>query len=472
MSWECAELLIELGGGTPSPTSAAAPTPSPTVRAPSPLVEAIETTTRTPLKTSTSDPAALIPPIERTETRKSRERAITLSGDEGRSLGRTDLSQRQLVILREMLDGSQTQTRRIPEESPTASPKVHVHVNRGWRWGDAMSSTVTLPQSEDDTGKKRRKGMGMGLSGFRELLRAMKRQQAPPVPPVPNAHSNTDSNIVSSASESSIGEGQAQRRRAKTSTGPESIRAAQVYSPPPPPPHFIHRASPRRPSLASIFRLGQKSKTATSSDGAASSVDSISIGADQELQRTSDRSSTEEEDWDRMDSASDLEHAAKALGPGDGLSTVKGKGRSPYLQGQPEPQQSSNLRPVTPKIGPEASRSSMFGGADALIRPTRLSNVEENAYANDDHRGSKALRKGKNRSSLPVPSLVRSKSRMALKSDSVRSAPPQSAELSEFKLAMTPENIKPLLENAREVHLRLEECIAELQVLLASATTS
>ncbi|KAF7972308.1 hypothetical protein HWV62_18486 [Athelia sp. TMB] len=472
VSWECAELLIELGGGTPSPTSAAAPTPSSTVRAPSPLAEAIETATRTPLQSSTSDPAALAPPIERTETRKSRERAITLSGDEGRSLGRTDLSQRQLVILREMLDGSQSQTRRIPEESPMASPKVHVHVNRGWRWGDAMSSTITLPQSEDDTGKKRKKGMGMGLSGFRELLRAMKRQQASPVPPVPNVHPTTDSNIVSSASESSIGEGQAQRRRAKTSTGPESIRATQVYSPPPPPSHLIQRASPRRPSLASIFRLGQKSKPATSSDGAASSVDSISIGAE-ERQRASDRSSTEEEDWDRMDSASDLEHAAKALGPGDGLSTVKGKGRSPYLQGQPEPQQSSsNLRPVTPMMGPEASRSSMFGGADALIRPTRLSNVEENAHAYDDHRGSKALRKGKNRSSLPVPSLVRSKSRMALKSDSVRSAPPQSAELSEFKLAMTPENIKPLLENAREVHLRLEECIAELKVLLASATTS
>ena len=50
------------------------------------------------------------------------------------------------------------------------------------------------------------------------------------------------------------------------------------------------------------------------------------------------------------------------------------------------------------------------------------------------------------------------------KSGSVRSMPPQSS-IPE-RLAMTPENIKPLLENAKEVHSRLTECIAAIRALL------
>lgn len=46
-----------------------------------------------------------------------------------------------------------------------------------------------------------------------------------------------------------------------------------------------------------------------------------------------------------------------------------------------------------------------------------------------------------------------------LKGGSVRSMP-------EPRLAMTPENIKPLLENAREVKRRLTDCIEEMRALL------
>jgi hypothetical protein len=56
------------------------------------------------------------------------------------------------------------------------------------------------------------------------------------------------------------------------------------------------------------------------------------------------------------------------------------------------------------------------------------------------------------------------------KSGSVRSAPPQAVAVHidprDPKLAMTPENIRPLLENAREVHARLDECIGEMRMLL------
>ena len=73
-------------------------------------------------------------------------------------------------------------------------------------------------------------------------------------------------------------------------------------------------------------------------------------------------------------------------------------------------------------------------------------------------------KEGKKRSSL------RAQSRRGLMTDSVRSAPPQSIvnphSISEFKFAMTPEHIKPLLENAREVQVRFKGCRAELWLLL------
>jgi hypothetical protein len=382
-------------------------------------------------------------------------------------------------------------TLRIPEE---------VVVNRAWRWGDGMGSTITLPSEEESAGgggggarvppsspMKKRK-MGMSMSALREMLKALKRGHlgaaAAAAPHVSDASVSTE--------ESSIGNGEhyyphpqilTQRRRAKTSTGPESIKnqnhAPPTTSPYHHPPSLTHRASPRRPSLASIFRLKQKSRSTLS--GPDTSLDSVTNVQNGNGGKLSDQSSstTEEEDWDCMDSASDLEHAAKALeaagGDGDAMLTVKGKkGCSPYQQESLQP----GLRPIIPKTGPAASRSSIFGGggrdtSPQRTRSTRLSNVEETA---DDHKGSKALRKGKKRASLPTPSPSRPRSRRGLMSDSVRSAPPQSfathdnpQSISEFKLAMTPENIKPLLENAREVHTKLMECIAELRVLLASA---
>jgi hypothetical protein len=36
-------------------------------------------------------------------------------------------------------------------------------------------------------------------------------------------------------------------------------------------------------------------------------------------------------------------------------------------------------------------------------------------------------------------------------------------------MVMTPENIKPLLENAKEVHAKLHECIVEMRALIAAA---
>ena len=223
--------------------------------------------------------------------------------------------------------------------------------------------------------------------------------------------------------------------------------------------------SPRRPSLASIFRLGQKNRNTSS--GAESSLDSV------DHLRSASRGSatTEEEEWDRIDSFADLDGAARTLGI-EGTSTIKGKkGRSPYLH--------RDARPVTPRRPPNTSQTSLeCEPPPRSVRPmrsTRLSNVEEV----EDDREARPKSKAKNRTSLPQTSPSRPPSRHHKGgiSGSVRSAPPQPLEgdpylLSDLKLAMTPENIKPLLENAKEVHLRLNECIRDIRTLLDATTHS
>lgn len=512
ISWECAELLIELGGGT----SASTPPPS---SAP-----------------STSISAPVMPT-------GGRERAVTLAGDESKppstpivsssessiaighsppmasppslawraSTGRHDLSQRQLVLLKEILNNPELSFGVDDINSPIAEETSGSPVNRAWRWGDAMGSTITLPSGEEEENgstqagsgsgagssrekekKKRRRAsrLGMGMTGLRDMLRSLKRANSenPPLPlpiiPVSSTSLSTESSLESHQHQHLNEEPPPLptqgRRRAKTSIGPESMRdrdrerdarPSSPYSPP----SLSHRASPRRPSLASIFRLGQKSKGNPSAPGGDSSLDSVDVNDVLKLKigtsRSNSNSPADEEDWDRMDSASDMDAAdaaaaARALGTsmGDGFATVRGSSRgrtlSPYLQ---ESYGSGTKRlPATPKqtAFANASRSSIFGespSASAPSRSTRLSNVEE---LSDDHRASRA--RTKKTTSSP-------NRRETVKSGSVRSMPPRpiGSMLPDAKqLAMTPENIKPLLENAREVHARLSECIGEIRILL------
>ena len=78
------------------------------------------------------------------------------------------------------------------------------------------------------------------------------------------------------------------------------------------------------------------------SSGAESSLDSV------DHLRSASRGSatTEEEEWDRIDSFADLDGATRTLGI-EG-STIKGKkGRSPYLH--------HDTRPITPRRPPNTS---------------------------------------------------------------------------------------------------------------------
>ncbi|KAL4064673.1 hypothetical protein V8B97DRAFT_2111834 [Scleroderma yunnanense] len=446
ISWECAELLIELGSGSRS-----AGTPTPNVP-----VSAVQ---------------------GEADVRKGRERAITLSGEESKppsilpgtsssspnpswraSTGRHDLSQRQLVLLRDMLSNIDS----TPDDVP---PVEDTSVNRHWRWGDAMSSTVTLPSEDSAPGsmeRKKRRMSRLGMSGLRDMLRMLKRshseQQCPPPPPLPPP---VPASTTSLSTESSIGShslhhyahGQVPRRGSKTSTGPDSQRSVrdQPNSPYAPTPPLNHKASPRRPSLASIFRIGQKNKSTTSTGE--SSQDSYSEN------RSASRGSnmTGEDDWDRIDTAVDLDAAVRSLGV-DGTATIKGKkgGHPHYL-----PAQGHTRRPITPIRCPESPQISLRVEASPRslrpMRSIRLSNVEEV----DDERQTRPKSRASNR---PKTSPHRPPSRSQQLAAIAFGG--RSGSVPDFKLSMTPENIKPLLENAKEVHMRLNECIKEMRALI------
>jgi len=535
ITWECAELLIELGAGNA--------TGNPNENFASPIASA-------------SAPIASC----------GRERAITLAGDESKptqpslvasysapgltnadhdplvsngpsvaspstswrtSTGRHDLSQRQLVLLREMLNNTHAHTDSIRPKPQTdtsiseisamtshsqTQPRLYVAVNDEWKWGDPKNSTVTLPEGGDrvDNGRKAKRRSGkLGMSGLRDLLRALKRgaiaeeSAIPPMASVIPIHSTT-----SLSTESSIGSRRlrrprqpSQRRKLRTGTVPDSScptaappngREGETRTTSPYGPSFTAaKPSPRRPSLASVFRMGGKNRPSNTTSNESGSVPRSEPAGDEILSPTGGprEDSSTEEDWDRMDSASDLDTAAKALYVIDGSATVRGgqwneRKNIPYLDqdtfARLAPEQSTD-RPLISKRSFGASQTSIRciehqsgnDSSQAPLRPVRLSNVEEYADGVSSDNGTSPMRSV---SQTQPGSQARLHKSGAIhpRSGSVRSMPAHvtSATTSptvDLKppLAMTPENIKPLLENAKEVQARLGDCIAELRVLVS-----
>ncbi|KAG8215720.1 hypothetical protein J3R82DRAFT_7612 [Butyriboletus roseoflavus] len=304
----------------------------------------------------------------------NRERAVTLSGEEsmpppvalisnattstpgppiaswGASAGRHDLSQRQLVLLRDMLNNG--------ELPPDDVPLLEENVNRNWRWGDAMNSTVTLPSEESgsrgadhvESGKKKRRGGRMGLTGLRDMLRILKwshSEQAAtsPVPALPAVPSTASLSTESSHYSHHYPHGHlaagSARRVSKTSTGPESVRSMKDMP-------------DRRTRVGRPLPRGSRRKTAGVMCGV------LAGGVTQQG----------EEDWDRIDMAIDLDTAAQALGI-EGPATIKGrKGKMSFFLSEHPPGHApgSTQRPVTPRHWPrhDASASVASGGVSAI----------------------------------------------------------------------------------------------------------
>ncbi|KAF5390239.1 hypothetical protein D9757_002951 [Collybiopsis confluens] len=573
IAWECAELLIELGGG--------------------------------PTTSSAAEPSAILPPlslsstnVKENQSKKSRERAITLSGEQSKpgtptpvgpsytsisaytgsssspnmawraSTGRHDLNQRQLILLREMLNNSDSSfvidgttpvspTQLSPQTDSRSTNLEHAsivmdtsglevdpqYVNREWRWGEsgvAMNSTITLPSEESsglpitnvtgkflastsgpgrgEESKKRRSNRLKGMSGLRDMLRSLTKQQTQNSSPIVSPMVPISATSLSISTEGSSAEtgGYAHshgtvvtpvpsnspnfvtygRRRAKTSYGPDDRSrdsererwdndhtgkqkdGERPFNSPYTASSLSVKASPRRPSLASIFRIGLKAgsssgsttnttNTARSSPfshNAGISTDNISLHHKKD--GGSSTSTTDEEDWDRLELEYPTHARDETTRPH--LSTIRGK--SPYMQ------QDALLPPPVPQSqgrSPNAPQTSLtltpvVGLPGVPTRSTRLSNVNENE---DDPRVS--------RTSLNPDPENFSHGKLNLtgnieKTGSVRSMPPQPLHAlhnegystTSHRLAMTSENIKPLLENAKEVYTRLLDCIEETKMLL------
>jgi serine/arginine repetitive matrix protein 2 len=549
------------------------------------------------------------------------------------STGRHDLSQRQLVLLREMLNNNVGASIvgasdnegglrlppppppfSIPAEDPQLCPSGSSpypssrsqFVNRDWRWGDARNSTITLSEEQEsgfgieeegargdgkmemEKEKKRRSGR-LGMSGIRDMLRSFRKGHAEESHPRSgevqlgqqyhhHLHSRLPAPVMHSttslSTESSIGHNQAQaqaqqqrgrlpipripsqiRRRPRASTGPESMKSNKGLPPTPfsPSSFVIPKSSPRRPSLASIFRIGNNRPKPTVLPAVDAGVeDAISpsgfSASEHDLSRAQRSSGTtgtggeennstgeEEEDWDRMDSPSDIDAAAaKALGIVDGAAydvsaTVRGRvktkaeetkkaGVSPYpssYENDPPPvpslpasSSSTGLgnflarHSIIPKRSFSASQVSIVGSREGdgprniLSRLSRHSNFEEQQQAMETtsvepavslHMSSsksapttsqsKVVSNVKNTGggTSSRPSSSRSTKFPNTKSGSVRSMLPTSSSLGPLPdpkvgMIMTAENIKPLLENAKEVHLKLHECIVEIRALIENGT--
>lgn len=475
LSWECAELLVDLGGGGTSAT----PT----------LPEA--------------SPSAMDAKPTQVDGRKSRERAVTLAGDEPKpiiispstsadsatqvqwraSTGRHDLSQRQLSLLRDMLHNPDSTTFMAFQGSIPEDQKI----NRDWRWGNAMSSTVTLPSEESIQGAalntnsaKKRRVSRIGMRGLRDMLRLLKKSyseepcdNSTPIPPSSmSVSASTDSSL--NIAELRHAQPISQRGRSKTSIGPESVTAGggpHSNSPYITSVSLQHRSSPRRPSLASIFRFGQKSRShaapgktviANASQGALSSSNSLG---------THSMNGGDFEDWDAVDRESDLDHTSQNPRlPSDGASTIKGK-HSVYIVQRSR------------KAAPNFSQSSLsIPDSTALGKDHSLGHSRSMRFSNVIELPSHIIRPSSRGKQSPTPSLRHVGNHKDILVESVRSAPSSwsthNANIaygveagSDPKLSMSPENIGPLLENARDVHARCSECIAELNTLLVAASS-
>ncbi|KAF8264574.1 hypothetical protein EI94DRAFT_1738197 [Lactarius quietus] len=431
VSWECAELLIELGGGPPAPPSH-------------------------PNSSTLPSAQQLMHPGDSISSRKSRERAITLSpsttsppGEWRGSAGRNDLSQRQLWLLRDMLNRS--------DASPTMLANLQTLEeipNRSWLWGEATNSTITLP-SEDSgrnasPAKKRRYSRASSTYDDQSI-----NQQYRPAANSTGAADTTPSVRASSPFSTAP---------ALTTSRPVAPRA---FPPSAPPAHILH-------SYSSGSDLASRSGNGT-------------IDADDE---------DEDEDWDHIDAAEDLDTAVRVLGVPttrelNGTATVRGRRTKQQHPHRLEAEASTSRRrrqgrgslpsrvhlslvsrygfstdDVLPQPHTPPLPLPMSQVVSPFMRPTRLSNVEESADSSTRVIGgrSKSPRRPTVAGSSSASSLSRRGSTLT---GSVRSAlspaPTQDGIVDKRNLALslTPETIRPLLENARK-------CVGELRTLLAS----
>ncbi|KAI5119246.1 hypothetical protein M0805_008797 [Coniferiporia weirii] len=508
IAWECADLLIELGTGSSS----------------------LETAQSAPATTvPATGKAALNPAPDR---QKNRERAVTLAGDEGKpdfsgmgsgpgsspktgnpppallswraSTGRHDLGQRQLFLLKEMLNNAESAREGTRPDILDAAAYERSHLATQWNWGwdagEGMESSLTLPTDESGAAAsvtspaKTRRYSRLGMTGFRDMLRSLTRSHAHArmsAPAMEGAQSSTTLSTESSFdTQSRHGENQSyntvagppgprrltNRKKSGSGLGKGPTRSSVAdFGPYMDGIQIGHKSSPRRPSLASLFRLGQKHKASPASstdqslEHAADNVDHTNT----DERQLHDNDDGDDSDWDRMDSTSDIDAQMEAI---SGAGTTKSRGT---LKLHKKKRVSQPLRPVTPKNLFNASQVSIDAPDQSLtnVRSPRLSNVDENLAStapSGSGRQTPATPDSSRRRAADVGRAFSSVRTVPQPPSHVKGLPvfdiaPVPAPGSDLKLAMTPENIRPLLENARVVTARLYDCLMEVRTLLSRA---
>lgn len=513
--WECAELLVELGGGS-GVTAGSASNPNLATQSTSALsTPAEELVKLRPSEVKHAIPRPIMHASSMSEPGSLFEQAsLATSYSKGppqaspphpsqwrASTGRHDLSARQLRLLRDMLntpDPASLAYAAGPYGYGVGYPHQHSHPHitaNAPPWSAWNPSAVTLPSEESSADvhgqspmraperrrEKKRGANKLGMLGLREILRGLKRNA------VAEGRLATGDEVAK-GSESSMSNGtdddHYNRRRSpwhqhdehhvtKQNTGPELDAAIDL-----PPSRNLPPRSPRRPSLASIFRIGNKNMKHASANGKSKGTSPNGNGSTIEDERVSglDGGGTGDySDWERM-SRSDLDLAAI----GSGTATVRAK----KAMKSPASHSRINLNypysDMTPKKTPATSQTSLWDSSPSSTTSPPLSRLPISIAEEDGDKRTQNVKtpghaRSKERTSswsqarpLPQPT---SRDGKATMSGTVRSAPPTDfSPPHDPKLALTPENIKPLLEYAKEVGTRLSECISEVQVLLGAST--
>ena len=521
--WECAELLVELGGGS-GVTAGTASNPNLATRSTSTLNTPAEDLSklRTPEEkratprpithvSSMSEPGSLFEQaIPTTSNSKGPPQASPPHPSKWRaSTGRHDLSARQLRLLKDMLntpDPASLAHAAGPYGYGVGYPHPHSHTTaEAQPWAAWNPSAVTLPSEESSADvhnqgaitttetrreykEKKRRASRLGMLGLREILRGLKRN-AVAEGRLGTSDEPTHGQQRSESSMSNSAEDDHYNRRrspwhqhdehhvTKQSTAAELHVAMDL-----PPSRTLTPKSPRRPSLASIFRIGNKNVKNASANGKSKDTSPIGnnpiMAEDEQVSGLGPGGLGEYSDWERM-SQSDLD----LTGIGPGTATVRAKkttkvpgSHSSVNLNYPYP----NHKATTPKKTPTTSQTSLWDSSPSSATsppPSRLplSIAEEDGDKHSQNPKTSALARSKGRTSswsqANPPSRPTSRNGKTIVSGTVRSAPPSDlcSTTPDPKLALTPENIKPLLEYAKEVGTRLSECISEVQILLGAS---
>ncbi|PVF94378.1 hypothetical protein CPB86DRAFT_740719 [Serendipita vermifera] len=581
--WECAGLLIELGGAAPPATAGvSAATKTPTMTAPpKPRFGVLDNqSTPRPKDRHATLPTQAPPPIPSVPSMPSASASQTIdTSDSNTSLsrrrgstGQQDLNARQVQLLKSMLntpnpgDLSAALEPPLPYSSPYQglSPVIS-HPSSTIRTVSGSSDLEKLKQQPTDQSpevplnkaKRRQRHISLaGKLGVKEILAGLKwaKEKAkqwpkPSVPPTPAKEEFP----IQSDSRTSID--LASTRESIDQSGPvtneiiatEPTHDSMASTPPqtqaiPPSPY----KRSRRRSLASIFKFGNVSGSQSAPKSASRSRSRVDLTSPTAMShhddssryggsRTDDQVGTDaDSDWDHMNSPSDFpgrygyQRNASVSNHDLSGSGSMGRGRvAPIgipIGGQKSRRGSTVSRNQSHSRAPygsaSASNASLTGSSVFGSMPSHQSLHEalgmdklSNDRSEDDRRKLKKVMKSPRRppsaggrksrpspsqdsppkplpysSSPPVTSPIADRpyysthftshqSQVSLASStripatpSTRSlhAPSQSpsvADLAQPRLALTPENIVPLLVYAREVKSQLADCIAELKAL-------